>query len=361
MWRDMHIDHFEPAIEGDEVVLVFRARPFDERVPASSEPIVLPLDRARTAPYERVASGLPTDEVPGVRISVLRAHVGITMTTVDIVIEGTDPTDLLVSTGEQARLHMGTPPGARRQGPDAFWKNWVPDASGSVTQTVSRSGSSMSVSLKAFTGATFTGRPATSPPPPPTGPQPLDEEPFAIRSLPAGQELESQGSSSNRSAGVPGTFHGLRFDAPSVDASSLELSVAGVYRFRYGGDEVLRLPGPTRGDVVDLRGQGFDWHGERIELLEWRRRLQGNSTSYDLWLRCSDPRLMPDVRVLLDDESTSLRMVPYDDGIHRGGRVPSFNALMERDEVPLALRMVGVPSDPMRLTIPLTASVEGAS
>jgi hypothetical protein len=42
------------------------------------------------------------------------------------------------------------------------------------------------------------------------------------------------------------------------------------------------------------------------------------------------------------------------DGTHRGGLPAMYNPILERAEVPLALRMVGVARGPVRFSLPLT-------
>ena len=353
LWRDMHVDHLEPPVDGDQISVVFNSRPFDDRGRASSELIVLPIDRSRTAPYEQAAIELPEAEAPGVHVRVTGAHIGITMTMFDMTMEGTDPADLAVvlATGRDGG-HV-RPRGGTRPGPEALWRQWIPPDSGLVKQTVSRSGSTVTTSISGSLRVAAKFGPRTTPSPPDAMPAGVDEEPVELRAMPGNVELEAQGSSSQTTHAQSGTSHGLRFDAPGFNVSSLELALKGIYRFTFGSDAIVHVPGPRGAGTVDLNGLGFDWGGGRIELLEWRGVTQGDRVTYSLWLRCPDPRWLPDVRVLAEDSSTSLWLGRFVDGIHRGGLPPNSNPLLERDEVPLALRMVGLPADELQLSIPM--------
>lgn len=362
-WRDLHVHHYGPLQPyRDSVVVTFVSRDFGQRDEASaSEPVILPIDRSRTAAHERFVTERPTAEVRGVRVRLLGGAVGVMTTLLELLVEATDPDALMLDFGG---LLGGLMRHAQRgPGPAAFWREWHPESVEAPARAVSGPGGRWSVSVgsslqltarKVSPGAGG----AASGPTENDEPEPelLRPNPGIARALPDGPDLGMQGSSGGGGSPGRGTSRNtvVSFGAPPPSSAGVELSLNGLVLFYFGSEATITVPGPRPGSSVDLSTHAFPWRNGRIELVSWRSRMEGGWMTHRLAVRPSDPGWLPDVRVLYGDASVSLGLMPVTDGTHRGGLPAMYNPILERAEVPLALRMVGVPSEPVRLDVPLT-------
>ncbi len=367
-WKGLHVHHSGPVMPhrtSIAVAFVLRARGSAEE-PVTSEPVILPIDRSLTAPHERFASKVSDVDVPGVRVRVLGGSAGVMSTVLELLVEATDETALMMDLGEPFGGHLSHL--RRGPGPVAFWREWVPEQAVIGSRRTSGPGGRFSTSASSSVRLTArrlsdeerasreTEREQK------LEPTEIHEDAWTARSIPDGTALPLQGSSSG--GGTPGTGRSLSvamtFGAPAKTSPGVVLTLKGVVLHHFGSERTLRVPGPRANSMVDLSGNGFDWRDGRVELQAWRSRVEGGWMTHRLVVAPSELAWRPDIRVLHDDASVSLWMRPMSDGTHRGGLPAMYNEMFEKDDVSLALRMVGVQSDPIRVEVPLSAAKDVA-
>ena len=344
---DLLVSHMPPA-EGSAVLVNFGD--FGEE----EYEVELPIDRARTRPYERQAVSLPGPfTTDGAQLAIRGATVGLLMATVELEVTSDNPAMTAAAIGSGGIV----PQPHRQVGPGPLWREWFPpseplpartetgdDTGGSPWRVEVRFGASTTAEIRHTTtpGRRWTPR-APAPPPP---------RPWQVRALPGGQALAMQGSS-GRGGPVPETLAmatTLQFDPPLDEASEVELVLNELFIFHRCDKEPLGVPGPRPGEVVDLHGHSLGCGSRQIELVRWETDVVGQP---QLVVQ-SDSRLWPDVRVVAENASASLWLRPGGDSELVGGLPGIYGPLFAGGQVVLGLRMLGVRADLPAITIPLS-------
>lgn len=351
---DLLVAHMPPA-EGSSLLVNFGDFGDDEYV------VELPIDRARTRPYERHAVSLPGPFMAGgAEVAIRGAAVGLLMATIELEVSSDDPALTAAAIGSRGIL----PHPHRQVGSGPQWREWFPPPEPVSAPTrpdddADRGPAESPWRVEVRFGASSTAKvqrtrtPRRRRPPPVSAPAP--PRPWEVRGLPGGQMLATQGWT-GRGGPVPETLSmvtTLQFDPPLDEASDLELVLNELFIFHRCDGEPVGVPGPRPGEVVDLRGQALDCGSERIELVRWEADAVGNP---QLVVRVRDRPLWPDVRVVADDASASLWLRPDDRGELVGGLPGIYAPLFAGEQVVLGVRMLGVRADLPAITIPLTRS-----
>jgi hypothetical protein len=288
-------------------------------------------------------------------VAIRGAAVGLLMATVELEVTSDNPTLIAAGIGSRGIL----PHPHRQGGSGPLWREWFPppeplpartdpgdDAGESPWRVEVRFGASSTAEIRR-SRTPSRRRPTRAPAPPPP-------RPWEVRALPAGEVLAMQGST-GRGGPVPETLAmatTLQFDPPTNEASDLELVLNELFVFHRCDGEVVGVPGPRPGEVVDLRGQSLGCGSEQIELVRWETDAVGNP---QLVAQAADTRLWPDIRVVAENASVSLWLRPDGQGELIGGLPGAYAALFPAGgQVVLALRMLGVRADLPVITIPLT-------
>jgi hypothetical protein len=130
----------------------------------------------------------------------------------------------------------------------------------------------------------------------------------------------------------------LRFDPPATTVQALDLELEELLVYRTGPSEFVSVPPPRPDHTVDLGGFVLSCGAERFRLLRWEPIEHG---SFTLVLAPESGGTRPDIRVGVGEASASLWPHPDDDDVLTAGLPPSHRDLFDRDEIPLAVRMVG--------------------
>jgi hypothetical protein len=307
-----------------------------------TDEIELPVDRARTRPYERHA-GSPIGPVAagGVQLQLLGVTAGLLVATADFDVVATDRQAVALSVGRRAFVPHPDGPG---RGP--LWREWHPPMPPATA------------SLRAATAtatATATARAGTHPSPPPRPPP----EPFLVRAVPGGHPLAVEGFSGHPSP--PGhrplaESVTLRFEPPSPDAGAVELALAELYVFKPCDGEITDVPAPRPDRTVDLSGHrlpcGPDGtEADAIELLRWEPSEHGSAY---LVAQAPSPECWPDIRIVAGHSSASLWLGPTAGIELAGGLPPLYEPLFDGERLRLGLRMLGRPAALPPVTVPLT-------
>jgi hypothetical protein len=108
-----------PPAEGPTLLVDFGRRSRDD----DSYEVELPIDRARTRPFERRVENVPAPSTAdAVRVAVTDAAVGLLMATVKLEITADDPALIAARLGPRAFL----PSPYREAGSGPLWREWVP-------------------------------------------------------------------------------------------------------------------------------------------------------------------------------------------------------------------------------------------
>ena len=340
---DVLVAHLPPA-EGPTVLVNFGR--FDE----DDHEVELPIDRARTRPYERRSVSLPAPvTADGARVAIRAAAVGLLQATIEVDISSDDPTLVAATIGFRGFL----PSPHRRAGSGPLWRDWIPtrepvdggDATVGSSSTLRRELRASATATARFTQLPEGQRPAPSPPPP---------KPAEFRAVPGGQILAAQGGEVRGgpvrdNLSLATTF---RFDPPADDASGLELVLDDLFIFRRCDGELVDVPGPRSGEAVDLAGRSLACGSARIELVRWEPSEDGTPR---LVVRSSQPGMWPDIRVVVGDASVSLWLRPTTEDELAGGLPGMYNpAFPAGGQLTLGLRMLGRKTQIPPITIPLT-------
>jgi hypothetical protein len=141
-------------------------------------------------------------------------------------------------------------------------------------------------------------------------------------------------------------------DPPPPESSGVELTISGLYLFRFAGGEVITVPPPRPDAEVDLTGTFFETDHGRVELIRWE---PDANVIPRLVIRAPSPWWYPDMRVLYGDESVGLWMHPGLDGTVIGGLPAMYeDAFKDPAGVRLALRLLGRPAPDVRIPIALS-------
>lgn len=307
----------------------------------------LPVDRARTAPFDRFLSGVaPEIEQDGIRSRVSAVNAGLLRTTADVHAEAIDPTILALELTNHFRplRHLGGP------GPAELWAEWHPPSSSFEQKVIKKDGRTV---VSVGSTITATARRLT--------PEELKERPlprnrppeWVATAQPGARPLAMHGAQGGgRPPGNRASFDmTLHFDPPG-DAGSIDLSLDRLWAARYDYATVT-VPSPDRTSDVKLDGIVIEGRTCRIALTHWEPSERG----FALHATCDPPDVWPDVRIVAEGVSTSLWTSPPEDGIFRGGLPLSHAQLFTGPSVLLALRMVLRTVPPIRFHLPLTQSV----
>jgi hypothetical protein len=350
---DLLVAHLPPA-EGSMVLVNFGD--FDD----DGHEVELPIDRARTRPYERQAVSLPPPlTTDGARVAIRGAVAGLLMAAIDLEVTSEDPAVTAAALGS----HGSLPHPHRRAGLGALWRDWFPppqpvrartepnDAEGTRGADLPESSWQVQVRFAAsataktqFTRALKGQRSAPAPAPP---------RPWEVRTRPGRQVLAIQGWGGRGGPAPEALFMRttLQFDSPPDEASALELIFHELFIFRRGSGDLVEVPGPRSGDAVDLRGRSLTCGSERIDLIRWEPRVLGGP---QLVVRPSHSGLWPDIRVVADNASVSLWLRPNGEGELAGGLPGLYDPLFPADgEVILGLRMLGAKATLPPIAMPL--------
>jgi hypothetical protein len=353
---DLLVAHLPPA-EGSTVLVNFGDLDDDRHE------VELPIDRARTQPYERQAVSLPPPLMAdGARVAIRGAVAGLLMAAIDLEVSSEDPTLTAVGLGTRGSL----PQPHRRAGSGALWRDWFPPPESSRARTKPNHGeetrgadppeSSWQVQVRATAKARFIRAPKGQGSAPTLAPP----KPWEVRALPGRQLLAIQGWGSGGGPVPEALFMGatLQFDPPPDEAAALELIFNELLIFRRCSGDLVEVPGPRSGDAVDLRGRSLTCGSERIDLIRWEPRVLG---SPQLVVRPSHSGLWPDIRVVADNASVSLWLRPNDEGELAGGLPGMYDPLFpaDRDAI-LGMRMLGGQATLPPIAIPL-APAQGSS
>ena len=333
---DVRVQRFSPVLPSRRVIVVA----FRLVIGREATPLAVPVDRRRTAAYDRFLGEPPAAiERDGVRLSILDAQAGLVAGMVDVLFEPRAPDVLGLALGRAGFV----PHVDRGPGPEALWREWLPPATThgeaaahKVTEAVTET---------AVAGAVEDADPRAA--------SPRREAAWTAVALPGREPLAE--ASWSGAGGPPlappiGIFS-LFFDPPPDEAEGIELTVRELYLFRYGGGETLTLPPPSAREPVSLAERGFDYGGERLELLAWEATSAG---SYALSLRPPGPDWWPDLRVLANGRSVSMWSEQLADGTIRYALPRVYEELFQRrGGVEMALRLAGRPVAPLQIPVPL--------
>ncbi|MGH9011185.1 MAG: hypothetical protein ACRDYF_15235 [Acidimicrobiia bacterium] len=350
---DLLVAHLPPA-EGLTVLVDFG------RFDRGSHEVELPIDRARTRPYERRSTSLPAPLMSdGARVAIRGAAVGLLEGTIDLEITSDDPALVAATLGSRSLL----PHPHRRAGSGPLWRDWFPPPEPTPTPTQPSddddetgdpepSGSSRPLRRRLGASATATARFTPLPEGQQSAPTPAPPTPGHLLALPSRQVLAIHGWSSGGGP-IPETLSLdaiLRFDPPPSDASAVELVLDKLIIFRHCDAQLVEVPGPRPGEPVDLGGRSLICGSDRIELVRWEPSEHGRSR---LVVRPSRPELWPDVRVVAGSTSASLWLRPTAEGELAGGLPGMYDPLFPaREPVTLGLRMLGRKANIPPVTVP---------
>lgn len=321
--------------------------------PSAGSPVTIPVDRGRTARFERRLGDPYPDvaETDGVTIAVADAKVGVLHGRIDLLLTSRDDSILAVEFGWPHRVFRQAGPGVA-----ALWSDWRPRESVVRPATTTRGGmTTVSIgsrmSLRATTRRTGPAQPARERRYPPEPPQPVQ-----LLTVPEGYPL-TEVSAQSRSWRLDPSLemsaevsHGV----PEPASSGVELVVSGLYLCRFAGGRMITVPNPKADSIVDLTGAAFEDGDDRVELIRWEPGPDGSGT---LVVRAPSPWWWPDVRIFHDEQSVSLWMRPGVDGTAVGALPRMYAAAFEDPRgVRLALRMLGRPAPEIRIPIALTPS-----
>lgn len=349
--EDLQVISF-PAVGPDVTAIVVRFGHFGDN---DTTDVELPVDPARTRPYERrsVRAAEPLD-VDGVAVQAVSAAVGLLGATIEMEVSSEDPT----VAGASLAPVMGPTPPLDVTGTGPLWREWFPPrvaSTAALTSAFTASTPTSTPGVRRVTArgsatgqitATRTGRVVPESKPPSAG--------WQVRALPGGEELVTYGfAGGGGSIGPTLKQHwALRFEPPPDGATALELLVDDLFVFRTGRSEVVAVPPPKPDQTVDLAGHSLTCGAERVELLRWEPRREGLAS---LVIAPSSTELWPDVRVVAGASSASLHLERMPDGRFVGGLPAAYDALFGDNEVSLALRAVGSRLRLPPITLTLTA------
>lgn len=316
------------------------------------EGVRIPVDRARTAPFDRYLSGAPPHrEFEGVTAKVVDVRVGLLRTSLELHVQATDRDILALQLDRSPfRPYVQSGPG------DAgLWRDWhalaLPtqhterrEKRGRVTATAS---ASLSMGFRRLTPEEIAAQPPRKDPPPEWS---ATAQPGAI-SL-AMQGASGQGGEPPEVAEIRPTLYCA---ALPESATSIDLSLDRLWAYRYDHARAV-VPAPRSDRPADLSGITLDGATCRVRLLRW----ESTEREFALTATCDPPENWPDVRVMAGASSASLWTAPpEDDDELRFGLPLSYSPLFEGDRVELALRMVARRVTPITFHLPLTAAGEG--
>ncbi|HKY74996.1 MAG TPA: hypothetical protein VJS45_02570 [Acidimicrobiia bacterium] len=348
---DLLVAHLPPA-EGSGLLVDFGRRTSDH----DSYELELPIDRMRTRPYERWLVAVPAPTMTGgVRVEIVDAAVGLLMTTVKLEITADDPAVVAARLGPLAFL----PSPYREAGSGPLWREWIPrpeptrPASPVGDEAGSRSGA-VRAEMRAEASATarFTKLPPGAAQ---RAPAPARPDPAVLVALPRGEVCARQGASERPGATADrlSVRTELQFDAPSDDASQLELRLNELVVFRRCEADPVDVPAPRADEVVNLSGRHLRCGPDTVELLRWVPDDHGTPR---LVVRPVQAGLWPDIRIVAGNASVSLWLHPGDNDDELTAGLPGrYRQLFPPNQrVTIGLRMVGRRADIPPITLPLT-------
>ena len=354
---DVRISVLDRPIPRDVNELPISLRALGSETQTEPVTIVVPVDRKRTARFERDAGSLPDPIVhDDVLFSVAAASSCLIRAEIEMSIAPTDPTIVGVMLGrEPVPIHFQNGPGD-----PALWRESRPrrprSPSRATTKTwVDQKGERWSsVSVESKFRATFRkGPPPPRPPDEPPLPEPVREpEAWSVLEDPSGALLDKQGASFGGSEHPD--RHRMFVAPPSDDADGIAVQVDRLYAFRFAGGETIEIPYAQRERVVDLSGAVLDTEHGPIELLSWEWR---RDFSPALVARPPSPEVSPDLRIMVGEDSSVGFGQPsrYPDGTLRFGLWPmQARGLESASSVRIALRSLGTLAPPVRFPIRLT-------
>jgi hypothetical protein len=343
---------FDPVLpDRNEIKVVFGSF-MDNRY--ADSPITIPVDRERTARFERRLGEPrpPAVETDGIAIEVTNARVGVLRGVVDLLLTARDESILACEIGWPHRVHA--PPGP---GSSALWADWPPRES--IVQqpkTTRGPGGMTTVSMSQSISVTGVALRARSRPPGPERPSPPQpQNPVVVRTMPEGTLLGGVGAHRTSERLLLPTLEAratATHDPPGPEASGVELALSGLYLFRFASGEIITVSSPRTDAEVDLTGTIFETDHGPVELLRWE---PGYNVIPTLVVRTPSPWWWPDIRVIHGEESVSLWMHPGMDGTVTGGLPQMYEAAFQDPAgVRLALRLLGRPAPEVRIPIALS-------
>lgn len=345
---------FDPILPDRSEIKVAFGSFMDNRY--ADSPITIPVDRRRTARFERhlAEPRPPVVETDGIKIEVTNARVGVLRGVVDLLMTGRDDSILASEIGWPHRVHAPSGPGS-----PALWADWYPRESIVEPKTTRGPGGMSTVSMSQSIAVTgIAGRARLGPPRPERPRPPEPPNPVAVRALPEGSPLTGV-SAHQQSARLRPPIEARAIathDPPSPESSGEELAISGLYLFRFGGSRIITVPPPRSDAGVDLTGTFFETDYGRVELIRWEP--DGNVIPR-LVVRTPSPWWYSDIRVLYVDQSVSLWMRPGLDGTVTGSLPGMYEAAFQDPAgVRLALRLMGRPAP--EVTIPIALSAPGS-
>lgn len=346
--EDLKVISF-PAVGPDVTSIVVRFGHFGDD---DATEVELPVDRARTRPYERRSVRAPEAlDGDGVVVQAVSAAVGLLGATIEMEVSYENPTVAGVSLAPA----IGHTPRLDVTGAGPLWREWFPPRVAS-TAAFTASAPTSTPGVRRVTGrgsatgqitARRTGNGVReSKPPPSLG--------WRVRALPDEEELARYGVQGGGGPIGPALKQhwALRFEPPPDGATALELLVDDLFVFRIGPSDVVAVPAPKPDETVDLAGRSLTCGAERVELLRWEPRSEGLAS---LVIAPSPTELWPDVRVVAGASSATLYLERMPDGRFVGGLPAAYDAIFAGNEVSLALRAVGRRLDLPPITMTLTA------
>ena len=343
-----------PAVDPDVASIIVSVESIGGDNPVE---LALPVDRSRARPHERLAIHLPEPvAIDDVLVRVVGAAVGLLVASIDIEVTTENQAVAAVSLG--LRMSRFTHP-RRSAGSGPLWRDWhPPEAEYSTTGTLTSAsgrdragaGSVRGVAGSAWPDAIATRASEASQrgawtAPPRAG--------WRVRAVPAYEEL---GVDCLHTPGGPvaeavSERWTLRFDTPLAATDALDLDLEELFVFRTGTTEFVSVPAPQPDGPVDLTQFVLSCGSERVNLIRWEAI---ERRGFALLLSAA-PSARPDVRVDADDSTASLWLSPSAGPTLVAALPESYAELFARNEIPLAVRMVGKALEVPVITVPLAA------
>ena len=331
-----------------EIRIAFVGRYGEE--PRASEAITMPVDRDRTARFDRELEGSapPPAHVDGVEVAVTGVRIGVLAGDAQLVIRGDERT-LACDMGWPHHLFLPSRDG------DPLWSDWHPDDGSTRIEQTTRPDGTVTLSMSnSVTVTASLQRDAAHKRPPTRELPPEPPPPVSVRTLPDRVAMSNAGAHLQRGRMHPPIeMHAVvTFAPPPREAAGLELNISGLYLFRPATSKTLTVPTPRRGEDLDLHGYQFETEHGDVVLVRWEAGFNELPT---LVVRPPSPFWYPDVRVIYGDASASLWMRPGLGGTVIGGLPAMYReAFGDPAGVRLGLRVLGKPAARTRIELPLS-------
>ncbi|MGH2785782.1 MAG: hypothetical protein ACRDJ1_11010 [Actinomycetota bacterium] len=320
-----------------EIRIEFVGMPDDE---GSDGVISVPVDRGRTARYDRTLMDRPPSEhVDGVDLEVVDARIGARSGEIDLAVRTDDTTVRALEVGfPRMNFHHGRP-----FDDDPLLTDWRPKESGGRT-TTERRGDMTVVSISASFTATATKRVGPRRdrrPAPPNAPEPPD--PVAVVELPSGaaRAASEHPMRATHAIGHVDKLSRITFPRLSDGATGVRVTVSGIYVFREIARQIVEVPLPPEGHDLDLQGASFETPDGPIDLLGWR---WDANVLPRLEFRAPHAFWYPHLRVIHGEASAGLWIRPGPEGTLAGGLPAMFSEAFTGRSVKLGIRLLGKPA-----------------